>query len=163
MKRSMGVGGRHGGRLPLGVSSPRRSLIGRSRGTLDCRHGEAVLAVEPGARRRGHLFSRSSRRPFLVLVRERDGDALSTMRGIGRASEGDRGLPADRVRPQGSIAVGAVPDHDARPFGAVGVAGGRKLRDLIWISFRKIWISFIALARRHPIRGCRTGARRAPR
>ena len=45
------------------------------------------------------------------------------MRGTGRASEGDRGLPADRVRPQGPIGVGAVCDHDAGPSGAVGVAG----------------------------------------
>ena len=108
--------------LPLGVSSPRMSLIGWPRRTLDCRHGEAVLAVEPGARRREYPFSGSSRRPP-CLARERDGDVASTMRGIGRASEGDRGLPADCVRPKGSIGVGAVPDHDAGPFGAVAVAG----------------------------------------
>jgi len=98
------------------------SLIGWPRRTLDCRHGEAVLAVEPGARRREYRFSGSSRRPP-YLARERDGDVASTMRGIGRASEGDRGLPADCVWPKGSIGVGAVPDHDAGPFGAVGVAG----------------------------------------
>src|SRR5271166_3465739 len=117
-----GAGGRWRGRLPLGVLSPRMSLIGRSRRTLDCRHGEAVLTVAPGARRREYRFSGSSRRPP-CLARERDGDVASTMRGIGRASEGDRGLPADCVRPKGSIGVGAVCDHDAGPFGAVGVAG----------------------------------------
>ncbi len=36
------AGGRWRGRLPLGVSSPRMSLIGWPRRTLDCRHGEAV-------------------------------------------------------------------------------------------------------------------------
>src|SRR5208337_4681131 len=117
-----GAGGRWRVRLPLGVSSPRMSLIGWPRRTLDCRHGEAVLAVEPGARRREYRVSGSSRRPP-CLARERDGDVASTMRGIGRASEGDRGLPADCVRPKGSIGVGAVCDHDAGPFGAVGVAG----------------------------------------
>ena len=94
------AGGRWRGRLPLGVSSPRMSLIGWPRRTLDCRHGEAVLAVEPGARRREYPFSGLSRRPP-CLARERDGDVASTMCGIGRASEGDRGLPADCVRPKG--------------------------------------------------------------
>ena len=107
---------------PLVFRARGMSLIGWPRRTLDCRHGEAVLAVEPGARRREYLFSGSSRRsPH--LARERDGDVASSMRGIGRASEGDRGVPPDCIRPQGSIGVGAVSDHDARPFGAVGVAG----------------------------------------
>jgi len=55
------------------------------------------------------------------------GRAMETLHrrcaGLDVASEGDRGLPADRIRPEGSIGVGSVPDHDAGPCGAVGVAG----------------------------------------
>src|SRR5208283_2917627 len=68
------AGGRWRGRLPLGVLSPRMSLIGRSRRTLDCRHGEAVLAVAPGARRREYPFL--VRRAGRLVLR---GSAMETL------------------------------------------------------------------------------------
>ena len=45
------------------------SLIGWPRHSLDCRHGEAVLAVEPEPVGKEYPFSGSSRRP-LCLARE---------------------------------------------------------------------------------------------
>src|SRR5271166_4834952 len=74
MKRAIvpGAGGEFA--YPLGVSSPRMSLIGWPRRTLDCRHGEAVLAVEPGARRREYPFL--VRRAGRLVLR---GSAMETL------------------------------------------------------------------------------------
>src|ERR1700749_1423453 len=93
--------------------TPALSLIGRPRRTLDCRHGGTASAAKPGARRREYSFlGRCAGRPSLE---ERDGDVASAMRWTGRASEGNRGLPADRIGPEGQIGARSVPYHDARP------------------------------------------------
>src|SRR5271154_2119498 len=100
---------------------PALSLIGRPRRTLDCRHGGTALAATPGARRREYSFFWAVA-PVALCWEERDGDVASAMRGTGRASEGNRGLPANRIRPEGQIGARSVPDRDARPYGVVGVA-----------------------------------------
>src|SRR6516225_9877588 len=88
---------------------PALSLIGRPRRTLDCRHGEAASAATPGARRREYRFlSRRAGRPFWE---ERDGDVASAMRGTGRASERNRGLPAGRFGPEGQIGACSVSNY----------------------------------------------------
>src|SRR4051794_7225326 len=77
---------------------PALSLIGRRRRTLDCRHGGEALAATPGARRREYRFlSRRAGHPFWE---ERHGDIASPVRGIGRASERNRSLPAVRFGPE---------------------------------------------------------------
>src|SRR5271166_3359185 len=90
-----GAGGRWRVRLPLGVSSPRMSLIGWPRRTLDCRHGEAVLAVEPGALRREY--------PFLVRRRRARNAcdfsmAFRSIRSTTWSISLPRRIPPDRVR-----------------------------------------------------------------
>ena len=49
------------------------------------------MAAPPGARRREYRFL--DRRAGHPVEEERDGDVTSAMRGTGRASEGNRGLP----------------------------------------------------------------------
>src|SRR5271157_2244945 len=63
-----GAGGRWRVRLPLGVWSPRMSLIGWPRRTLDCRHGEAVLAVEPADPMLRHLMTPNLRTMLLCRI-----------------------------------------------------------------------------------------------
>jgi uncharacterized protein len=78
------------------------------------------LAASPGARRREYRFlgGRAGHR----VEEKRDGDVASSMCGTGRASKGDRGLPADRIRPEGEIGTCSVPNYDAGPCGVVGMA-----------------------------------------
>src|SRR3954471_8202313 len=101
---------------------PALSLIGRPRRTLDCRHGGEALAATPGARRREYRFlSRRAGHPFWE---ERHGDIASPVRGIGRASERNRSLPAVRFGPEGQIGACSVSNHDARAGGFVDLALG---------------------------------------